>query len=231
MALEALQRWKLDRLAYRLWRYNPVALVKLLGHHAFDRRYGVETRGYGDLRYEPTPAEAFERTLDALFATGVVAEQVTFVDIGSGKGKVVLLASTHPFRRVLGVELYREFHDVAVDNLAGFPESDRRAGDVELVCVDAAEYELPREPLVLYFFNPFPVEILARVLANIESAIASGGPPVHVIYYAPILFRDTPWDRRKIFDDSTRLEAVHVERDFTIYRGRADAAALTAAPL
>ena len=99
------------------------------------------------------------------------------------------------------------------------------------MCVDAASYELPREPLVLYFFNPFPVEILARVLANIESAVASGWPPLHVIYYAPILFRDTPWDRRKIFDESKGLEAVHTERDFTIYRGRSETAAPSPANL
>lgn len=218
--LEALQKWKLDRLAYRLWRYNPVALVKLLGHHAFDRRYGVETRGYGDLRYEPTPAAAFERMLGTLFAAGVEPGAVTFVDIGSGKGKVVLLASTYPFRRVVGVELYPEFHETARENLSGFPESERRARDVTLECVDAAEYVLPDGPLVLYFFNPFPVEILERVLANVETAIDAGEREIHVIYYAPIVFRDTPWDRRRIFDRSERLEIVAGERDLTIYRGR-----------
>ena len=47
-ALAGFYALKLDRLFYRLWRYNPIALVRLYGHHAFDRRFGVLTRGYSD---------------------------------------------------------------------------------------------------------------------------------------------------------------------------------------
>ena len=70
-ALAGLHAMKLDRLAYRLWRYGPLGWGRLAGHHAFDRRHGVETRGYGDLRYEPTPAPVLERTLKELSQLGL----------------------------------------------------------------------------------------------------------------------------------------------------------------
>ncbi len=219
-ALAALSGLGLDRLLYRVWRYNPVALLRLYGHHAFDRRYGVRTSGYGDLRYEPTPVDAFERTVRALEAVSSRLDTLTFVDIGSGKGKVVLLASTFPFGKVVGVELYPEFHALAVENLERFPEAQRRCGTVELVEIDAARYSIPPEAVALYFFNPFPVEILRAVLDNIEASIRDHPDrPLFVIYYAPILFRETPWDRRVLFDRSSSLEAVRSEKDFTLYRG------------
>jgi len=216
-----LQALGLDRLFYRLWRYNPVALYRLYGHHAFDRRFGVRTSGYGDLRYEPTPVSAFTRTVRALEALPVALEDLTFIDIGSGKGKAVLLASTFPFHKVVGVELYGEFHTLAVENMEKFPEAVRKCRDVELVLEDAAAYELPAGGIVLYFFNPFPEAILRNVLANIERTIAlRPSRPVYLIYYAPIVFRDTPWDRRLIFDRSSRLDVMHASREFSIYRGR-----------
>ena len=125
----------------------------------------------------------------------------------------MLLASTYPFRRVIGVELYEEFHRIAVANLEAFPERQRRAKSVKLECVDAGAYVLPRAPAVVYLFNPFSEEILAKVLVNIE---AHPGPLV-VLFYAAIILRHMPWDRRRLFDASPRLKEVRGEKEFTIY--------------
>jgi len=84
---------------------------------------------------------------------------------------------------------------------------------VELECVDAGAYVLPREPAVVYLFNPFSEEVLAKVLDNIE---AHPGP-LYVVFYAPIILRHMPWDRRRLFDASPRLKEVRGEKDFTIY--------------
>ena len=219
-ALRRLQAWGLDRVLYRIWRYNPVALRRLIGHYLFDLRHGVVTRGYGDLRYEPTPAGAFVETIRSLEAVATELGELTFVDIGSGKGKAVLLASTFPFKKVVGVELYDEFHRLARENLERFTRAARRCVDVELVLADAARYPVPDGPVALYFFNPFPLEVLERVLANIETAVRRDPErPLYVIYYAPILFRETPWDRRLIFDRSPCLVAERASRAFTLYRG------------
>ena len=209
--LAGLHALKLDRLLYRLWRYNPVALRRLYAHHAFDRRFGVVTRSW--LWRSPLRADAGLGSRQDAAGPCDLPERVHVHRSRIGKRHVVLLASTYPFRRVIGVELYEEFHRIAVANLEAFPERQRRAKSVTLECVDAGAYVLPREPAVVYLFNPFSEEILAKELVNIE---AHPGPLV-VLFYAPIILRHMPWDRRRLFDASPRLKEVRGEKEFTIY--------------
>ena len=208
---------KLDRIAYRLWRYNPAGLRRLYQHHRFDRRFGVHTRGYRDLRYEPTPAPVLEKALVLVDTLDIDLARFLFIDIGSGKGKVLLLAAAYPFKRVIGVELWEDLHHVAVSNLEALPENERRCGAIEPVCIDAARFPIPPEPTIFYFFNPFSESVLATVLENIETSLARHAQPVFIIFYAPILLRGAPWDRRRLFDASPLLRIIHQEKDFTIY--------------
>jgi SAM-dependent methyltransferase len=200
-------RLRLDRVFYRLWRYSPRGVYRLYQHHRFDRTRNVETRGYGDLRYEPTPASTFSDIFDSLeldFA------ELTFIDIGSGKGKALLLAAAYPFRRILGVERFEDLHRIALRNVAGHSR-------IELVCEDAARYAFPPEPSIVYFFNPFSEEILRDVVANLECSLKEYPRPVYVVYYAPILKRGSPWDRRRLFDQSPLLRPLRDARTCTVY--------------
>jgi hypothetical protein len=206
-------RFRLDRLAFRIWRYNPRGLVRLYRHHAFDRRYGVNTRGYGDLRYEPTPEDVFHEMMARL---PLDPREFAFVDFGSGKGKVLMLAGRYPFRRVVGVELWEDLHRTALENLARFRESGLSASDPVSVCENAAEFLLPRDPLVLYFFNPFPEDVVSRVLANLRSSLEAAPRRAFVLFYAPVR-RGTPWDRRSAFESAGFLRVLADEPRFTIY--------------
>ncbi|MGH9391212.1 MAG: class I SAM-dependent methyltransferase, partial [Vicinamibacteria bacterium] len=203
----------LDRLAFRIWRYNPRGLLRLYRHHAFDRRLGVDTRGYSDLRYEPTPAEVFREMLSKI---PFDPRDFVFVDFGSGKGKVLMLAAHYPFRSVVGVELWEDLHRIALENLASFREHPDCAADVTSVRMDAAALPLPEEPLVLYFFNPFPETVLTRVLANLRESLARAPRRVYVLFYAPVR-RGSPWDRRRVFEASGFLRILRDEPRFTIY--------------
>ena len=206
-------RWGLDRLLFRIWRYNPRALLRLYRHHAFDRRLGVRTRGYSDLRYEPTPAEVFHEIIAKIpFDPG----DFVFVDFGSGKGKVLMLAAHYPFRRVVGCELWEDLHRIAVENLASFRERSACAVAITPLRIDAAEFPLPDEPLVLYFFNPFPEAVLSRVLENLRESLARAPRRVYVLFYGPVR-RGTPWDRRRVFEESGFLSVLCDDPRFTIY--------------
>src|SRR5262245_6350419 len=101
------------------WRYR-----KAQRDRRFDRRYNVLTAGtrrpraFGvarsdrllSVRYLGCEAEEFERGLRALPARH---EDLTFVDLGSGKGKALFLAAAYPFRRIVGVELSPRLHRIA----------------------------------------------------------------------------------------------------------------------
>lgn len=206
-------RWGLDRLLFRIWRYNPRGLLRLYRHHAFDRRLGVDTRGYADLRYEPTPADVFHEMIAKI---PFDPRDFVFVDFGSGKGKVLMLAAQYPFRRVVGVELWEDLHRIALDNLKSFRKRAHCAAEVTSVRMDAGDFPLPDTPLVLYFFNPFPEAVLTRVLSNLRESLARAPRRVYVLFYAPVR-RGAPWDRRRVFESSGFLKVLRDETRFTIY--------------
>lgn len=96
--------------------------------------------------------------------------QFSFVDFGSGKGRVLLVASHYPFREVVGVEFSPELHETAEANIRRYESPMRRCRHVRSVCADAATFALPELDCVLYFNNPFAEPIFAQVLANVRAA-------------------------------------------------------------
>jgi hypothetical protein len=206
-------RFRLDRLAFRIWRYSPTGLLRLYRHHAFDRGLGVNTRGYGDPRYEPTPEEVFHEMMSLL---PLDPRDFVFVDYGSGKGKVLMLAAHYPFQKVMGVELWEDLHEVALENLRRFERHPARASVPVSLRLDARELLLPETPLVLYFFNPFPEDVVRGVLSNLKLSLSRAPRRVYVLFYAPVR-RGTPWDRRRAFEASGFLEVFRDDPRFTIY--------------
>ena len=103
------------------------------------------------------------------------------MDLGSGKGRVLLLASEYPFRRVVGIEFAQELNEIAERNVALYGSARRRCDDVRTVTADAADYLLPDEPVVLYLYNPFAPEVLRRHLERNRGSLESGSRPVYVL--------------------------------------------------
>jgi len=110
----------------------------------------------------------------------------TFIDLGSGKGLMLLLAAEYPYRAVRGVEFSRKLHAIAAQNVASYRNPRQRCFDVESVNVDAREYEFPLTPLVIYLFNPFRHELLGRVLEKLDASIAAAPRDVIVVYLNPL---------------------------------------------
>ena len=98
-------------------------------------------------------------------------EEFVFIDLGSGKGRVLLGASEYPFKRVIGVEIDPKLHEIAVRNILRYRNATKRCHNVQSVCSDAAEYEFPLERAVLYFFNPFGPGIADQVLQNLAKSL------------------------------------------------------------
>jgi SAM-dependent methyltransferase len=114
--------------------------------------------------YEPTPVADAEALLDA---SPLAPETTTFVDVGAGMGRVVLLAARRPFRAVVGVELSPALAEIARDNLASADDPRQVARSVRIVRADAARWTLPRGDLVVYLYNPFRAPVLAALLTRL----------------------------------------------------------------
>ncbi len=125
-------------------------------------------------------------SLSYLNATRPLQSDDVFLDIGSGKGRVVLLAATYPVRRVIGVELSSVLHEIAQSNLARAVKW-LACQDVQLVCGDAASYPIPDDVTVVYLFNPFVGAPFLRVIDNIEESLLRRNRPVWIFYTNPVM--------------------------------------------
>src|SRR5215469_11602963 len=65
--------------------------------------------------YQPIEPDIFHEMLSAVPAD---FRHYTFIDIGSGKGRALLLASESRFRRIIGIELLPELNRIAQANIA-----------------------------------------------------------------------------------------------------------------
>lgn len=169
----------------------------------FDARNGVVTAGEvrsGDLRtgscnklfaaaYQPIDATHFREALSAL---DIRYEDYAFIDLGCGKGRALLLAAEFPFRRLAGVEFDPDLAATAEANLARYPATKDRAGEIEVLCEDAAAYPLPAGPLLVYMYNPFEMPVMERVVANVRRALELEPRELVVAYFTPLCAQ--AWD-------------------------------------
>ena len=131
-------------------------------------------------QYQPSEPALFHEILGSM---PVTVDGFTFIDLGSGKGRTLLMASEYPFRRIIGVELLAELHQVAQQNLASYRSERQKCVSIESHCGDARWFEFPREALVLYLFNPFPEYVLREVLGNLRRSVTVFPRQVYVIYH------------------------------------------------
>lgn len=110
--------------------------------------------------------------------------EFTFIDLGCGKGRALLLARSFGFRRFAGVELLPELLAAARRNVDRLPPQERSR--FELFASDARDYKFPSEPTFLYLFDPFPAVILKQVLGNLVRSVQERPRPILIGYQNPI---------------------------------------------
>jgi SAM-dependent methyltransferase len=174
---------------------TPASRRQRYGDVEFDWDHRVDTTGatvswrdrfIGHLHsaYQPTEPSAFHEMLGAL---GIDFQQFTFIDIGSGKGRVLLMAADYPFRRVIGVELLSALHQIAQQNIAKYGEEPRRCSNVESQCLNAVDFVIPDGPVVVYLFNPLGEVNLMKVVENLNRSLKKNPRPAYVLYHNALL--------------------------------------------
>jgi SAM-dependent methyltransferase len=109
-------------------------------------------------------------------------DQFTFVDIGAGMGRAVLLASEFPFRSVIGVELNPRLARIARKNVAHWKAAGLARAPVRVVCRDAVEFKIPPGPCVVFMFNPFGGPIMRRLLKTWSQTLARREDQLDILY-------------------------------------------------
>ena len=106
----------------------------------------------------------------------------TFIDIGSGKSRTLLLASRYNFAKIMGVEFAKELVACARRNISGFRCDRQRCRDLSVVEADATQFGIPNSPLVLFFYNPFTQNVFDVVFGNIVKSIETHKRDCFIIY-------------------------------------------------
>jgi hypothetical protein len=182
-------RARIDRIAC-----TAGARMLRLESKRFDRRAGIEVRRNGKpetaltlvagtptegiaLDYQGQPPRITRWWMRSLPRN---LGGFTFVDLGSGQGRVLFVAAARGFGRVLGIEYVVENHERAMRNLRVTHLA--AASAITLILGDAGGLEFPPVPLVLHFANPFTEPVMARVLENLRRSYEAAPRPIVATY-------------------------------------------------
>jgi hypothetical protein len=169
----------------------------------FDARYGTDTnaaltpveagipagRRAGATMYLPSMDQDLDAMLAAVPWPSDRTRHAAFVDVGSGKGRVVLLAAMRRFREVIGVELSPVLHAIAECNLARVRDGGHLASPASVELGDATELALPDGPVVLFLYHPFREAIALAVMDRVLASLAADPRPIAILYGHPTLQR------------------------------------------
>lgn len=127
--------------------------------------------------YEPTPYSVLER----LANTGYIRKENTLLDYGCGKGRVDFFLSYQTRCRAIGVEYDERIYKKAIDN----KEKAVSSGRIAYKGVNAEQFPVPKEVDRIYFFNPFSLEILQKVMHRILESYYDNPREMRLLFYYP----------------------------------------------
>jgi SAM-dependent methyltransferase len=188
--------WLKEKLKKKGLRGVADFAISFISDYWFDLRYGTSTSGWiprnklitrsnnihHSGRYQATKVRPFRKLMKLLS----FPENSILIDVGCGKGKVLMMASEYGFKKILGVEFSPDLCAIARNNIDVYRK--RRSGpvaDIEVVESDIIDYDLRGEENVFYLYNPFDDVILGRLIKNIEQSVKKRPRKIWLIYHTP----------------------------------------------
>ena len=174
-----------------MYRHHP-----WMRRHPFDNRYGTTTHGMlppwllrsGETADAHVTAYAGcqPSCLRQAFTNIPQAVDYTFVDLGCGKGRALILASELPFRRILGIELAPALVAAARRNAQTIRQKHPQRTAIEIIQGDATAVPLPDGNLVIFLYHSFGPELVARMLSRMIGAVVGTDRVIFLIYENPV---------------------------------------------
>jgi SAM-dependent methyltransferase len=181
-----------------------------LRRHPIDLQYGTDTSGLVDALvlqhderqvqdlnpYMGSQPTIIRRSLDTLGDIG----GYTFVDIGCGKGRPLIVASEYPFTEVVGYDISPDLVATANANAAAIARRFPERPPIRAVKANVSNLAVPAGKIVVFMFNPFGPDLMVTLLRNLEASLASGViEHLFIVYDVPVcgvLFDDSSYLRR-----------------------------------
>lgn len=110
----------------------------------------------------------------------------SFIDMGSGTGRALLVAAGFRFKHVIGMEQVAELHETANENLEQLSEEYLNCSWLENRLGDASAYALPVDNLVIYLNNDWSAATLDKILSHLKYSFEYSPRSIFVIYVNPV---------------------------------------------
>lgn len=150
----------------------------------WDKLLRIKTTGRDDSNsnqynypYEPTPYAVLER----LANSGFIRKKDVVLDYGCGKGRVDFFLEYQTRAKCIGIEYDERIYAIAEDNR----KSAVSAQNVSFSLTNAENYEVPDMVNRCFFFNPFSVEVLKKVMARIMESYYAKPREIMLFFYYP----------------------------------------------
>ena len=152
--------------------------------NTWDKLLQIKTTGRDDTNsdqyrypYEPTPYAVLER----LANSGLIRKKDVVLDYGCGKGRVDFFLSYQTKANTIGIEYDERIYQSAIEN----QKTVISKGKSDFILARAEEYEVPSQVNCCYFFNPFSVELLRKVMARIIESYYENPREILLFFYYP----------------------------------------------
>ncbi len=219
------------------WMTIRYCIIHLLGYlpandTSFDKKFSTDTSGlissrdltiqdsisrHSAIIYLPAPESV---TVHMIKSINIPHRDFTFIDVGSGKGRIVLIASCFPFQAIIGIEISRQLHEIALKNIKQAVNPSKQCFNIHMHCMNALEFTPPETPVVFHFYHPFLPDILRPMLKIIGQSISQNPRPIYIIYlyavdYAQAVFEDMPF-----LEKIKEIKCVNSQYNWALYAGK-----------
>ncbi len=169
----------------------------------FDLKFNIKTQNFLDKTdYDAPDPESIEyvgtryvQLFNVFNKLPIDYANSTLLDIGCGKARVIAVASTHPFKKIIGVEYDENLALLGQKNVSKI--RCKTNDHIEVHHQNAITYDIPDDVNVIYMFNPFVGTTLEKVVDNIRCSYERNPRKIHILFLNyddfDLIIKDQTW--------------------------------------
>lgn len=171
-------------------------LAKKHRTHPIDFKYGVDTSGVYPVELIHADQQMTSKIIPYVGSQPSVPraaiawlrdiEDYTFVDLGCGKGRVLIVASEFPFKEIIGVELSPDLARIGKANAQKIAADYPERAPIRIIEGDAIASLIDTGKVVFYLYHSFGPELLQQLIERIEKALESTLEHIFFVYHNPV---------------------------------------------
>jgi hypothetical protein len=129
---------------------------------------------------ESVPVPMIRKILNKL----TITSEDIIVDLGSGDGRFLFVASEFNFKKIIGVELLEELFIKSSKNLNNFIKVKSKS-NIKLINSDVLDYNFSGKETYFYLYNPFESKVMHKFLNKMKNELWEKLNFIKIVYVSP----------------------------------------------